>query len=272
VKQWGNITRRQLLRLDFTRDEIVGMLRRSELLTVHRGVYALGHKSPAPEARWAAGLLAAGSGSALSHSGSAGAWGLIPARAVTEVTAPTRRRGDATLKVHHRQLDEEEVTTLRGLRVVTVARTLLDLAETGWKIDRLADEAVASRLVSLDDLRGYAETHRSARGGARLHAAVHRPHLRSPGERRLLAFLRRRNLPIPETNARFGRLSVDAYFPELRLAVELDHEQTHGTPWAIRRDAWRDRYLAARGIETLRIEEDDFNLLAAELERRRANG
>jgi len=58
----------------------------------------------------------------------------------------------------------------------------------------------------------------------------------------------------------------------LRLAVELDHEQTHGTPWAIRRDAWRDRYLAARGIETLRMEEDDFNLLAAELARRRADG
>jgi very-short-patch-repair endonuclease len=86
----------------------------------------------------------------------------------------------------------------------------------------------------------------------------------------LLAHLRRRRLPIPEMDARIGRLSVDAYFAELALAVELDHDQTHGTQYAADRDAWRDRYLSARGIETLRIGEDDFAILAAELERRRA--
>lgn len=93
---------------------------------------------------------------------------------------------------------------------------------------------------------------------------------RSHGEARLLAFLRRNRLPLPEMNAQIGRIRVDAYWAQLGLAVELDCDQTHGTAWAVEDDAWRDAYVRARGIRLLRIEEADFAVLAAE--RSRLNG
>jgi hypothetical protein len=269
-RQWGNLTRDELRTAGFTVAEIRGMLERGELVVEHRGVYALGHRSPAPEARWAAGLLAAGPGSVLVGTSAAALHGLLAPRAVTEVAAPKQRRGDARLIVHRSRIHSEDIQVIKGLRVTTVCRTLLDLAAAGHPIDRLVHEATAARLVAVDDLRAYAADHGSARGGRRLHAALDRPQIRSRGERRLLFYLHRRGLPAPTMNARIGRLTVDAYFPELALAVELDHDQTHGSAYAARRDEWRDRYLRHRGLDTLRIGEDDFAVLAAELERRGA--
>jgi hypothetical protein len=55
---------------------------------MHRGVYVLGALSPAPEQRWAAALLAAGNGAALSHTAAEAHYGLLPPRDVIEVSAP----------------------------------------------------------------------------------------------------------------------------------------------------------------------------------------
>jgi very-short-patch-repair endonuclease len=262
--QWGCLTRAQLRALGFSPSEIRTMSARGELLRMHRGVFSLGHRSPAPEARWAAALLAAGPGSALSHTAAAAARELMEPRGVTEVTAPTQRRGDAVLEVHHQQLDEDEVTSIRGLRVVTAGRMLLDLAGIGWPVDSLAQRVVGGGHASLDDLRAYADAKRGAAGARALNRALRQPRTRSRGEIRLLRFLRRHGME-PEMNAQIGRLQVDAYLPGMGLAIELDPEQTHGTARAAKDDAWRDRYLSARGITTLRIEERDFGALAAEL-------
>src|SRR5204862_2783004 len=131
--QWGNITTAQLRAIGFSRAEIHGMARRGLLHRMHRGVYAFGARSPAPEQRWAAALLAAGDDSALSHTTAATAFGQLPVREVIDVTVPTHRRGDATLRVHQRR--SVETTLYKGLRITTPAQTLLDLAATGWPID-----------------------------------------------------------------------------------------------------------------------------------------
>jgi predicted transcriptional regulator of viral defense system len=59
-RQWGNITHRQLRDIGFSKEEIRGLLRRRWLHRMHRGVYAVGAVSRAPQQRWAAALLAAG--------------------------------------------------------------------------------------------------------------------------------------------------------------------------------------------------------------------
>jgi very-short-patch-repair endonuclease len=155
-----------------------------------------------------------------------------------------------------------------GLRIVSVPRMLLDLASTGWPIGRLAHEAAASGLVSLDDLRASAAKASGRPGVAALRAALDLPHTRSRGEIRLAAFLRRLAVGEFEMNAQVGRLQVDALIPSLGLAIELDPEQTHGTTWARQTDAWRDRYLRGRGLEPLRVELDDLGALGAELRAR----
>lgn len=264
------MTTRQLRGLGYSQREIDGMARRGALLREHRGVFSVGHRSRAPEARWAAALLAAGPHSALSHTAAAAARRLVVPRTVTEVTAPTQRRGDARLRVHHSPLPADEVTTHAGLRIVSVPRMLLELAGAHWPVDRMTHEAVASGSADLGRLRAWALAHPPAPGLPALRRALDLPHTRSRGETRLAALLRRLDVGGFEMNARVGRLSVDALVPALGVAIELDPEQTHGSAHARQNDAWRDRYLRARGIEPLRVDRDDFAVLADELLARRA--
>jgi very-short-patch-repair endonuclease len=223
---------------------------------MHRGVYVYGPLSAAPEQRWSAALLAAGRGAALSHTTAAAVDGLIAVRAVTEVTAPTRRRGDTTLRVHHGTVRTRSV---RGLRVTTVPQTLLDLAAIGWPIERLVNDALGPSLVDLGDLKAFALDHRGRKGSKALLTAVGLPHTRSAWERRFLKWATNLDgLATPTTNDRIDALTVDLHWPNHDLVIELDTDQTHGTPWARRRDARRDAYLRRRGKTVRRIRRETF--------------
>lgn len=57
---------------------------------------------------------------------------------------------------------------------------------------------------------------------------------------------------------------MDAYWPDARLAVEVDSQTFHATPEAFEEDRRRDRRLAARGIQVTRITARDLEN-AAEL-------
>lgn len=235
------------------------MVRRGELQRLHRGVYAVGHVSPAPEAKWGAALLAAGRGAALSHTTVLALHGLLPPRTVTEVTTPTQRRGDETLRVHTAELAGETVS-VRGLRATSLPRTFLDLATIRWPIDRVVHEAAAAGLCDLEALRRYALAANGRPGVPRLREALALPHLRSKRERKLLEALRREGLA-PEMNAPIGRMKVDALLGD--LVLELDHENTHGTAYARRRDARRDAELERRGFVVVRSTEIDVLVRAA---------
>lgn len=209
-----------------------------------------------------AALLATGHRAALSHTSAAAVHGLIAVRAVTEVKAPTRRRGDESLRVRS---GSGQTTTIRGLRVTTVAQTLLDLAAIRWPIDRLLNDALGRSLVPLDDLKSFALDHRGERGAKALLKAVGLPHTRSAWERRFLRWVvTLEGLPDPVMNDRIDALTVDVHWPAHDLVVELDADQTHGTPWAERRDARRDAYLRRRGKTVQRIRREAFDPPAVE--------
>jgi hypothetical protein len=250
-RQWGNITRWQLRDIGFSSREIDGMVQRKLLHRLHRGVYALGAPSRAPEAKWAAALLAAGQGSALGRKAAASFYGQLPVREVTEVVAPKQRRGDKTLKVFESR--RFEVVERRGLRITSPAQTLLDLAAIRWPIGRMTHDMAASSLVSLDDLRTFARNRRGEPGASALAEAVGMPHTRSQRERDFAAWLGTLDIEQPVHNDPIGRLTVDAHWPRHDLVIELDHEQTHGTAWAKRDDKRRDSYLGRRDKEVWRI-------------------
>jgi very-short-patch-repair endonuclease len=98
-----------------------------------------------------------------------------------------------------------------------------------------------------------------------LRAALALPHLRSGGERRLRERIRARGLPLPEFNARVGRMTVDALYEQLGLVIELDHEETHGSAFALARDEQRDAELGRRGLTVRRVREPEIPDLLAEL-------
>jgi very-short-patch-repair endonuclease len=66
-------------------------------------------------------------------------------------------------------------------------------------------------------------------------------------------------LPRPVANDRIDKLTVDLHWPAHDLVVELDTEQTHGTPWAKRRDASRDAFLRRRGKTVRRVRRETFD-------------
>ena len=268
-RPWGNITYAQLRAIGFSKDEIHGLVRRKLLHRLHRGVYALGAPNRAPEAKWAAALLAAGEGSALGRTAAASFYGHLPVREVTEVVAPTQRRGDKCLKVYEAQ--RFDVIQRRGLRVTSPAQTLLDLGAMSWPIERMTHEMAASGLVSLDALRTFARNRRGEPGARALNRALDLPHTRSAWERRFLRWVTGLpGVPAPILNDPVGHLTVDVHWPDHRLVIELDTEQTHGTAWKKRDDDARDVWLGSRGIEVWRIDRDAWEppVLEGQLRRR----
>jgi hypothetical protein len=258
ARQWGTVTTSQLRACGVSSAVVRRWVQRGLLHGVHRGVYVFGAPIPAPESKWAAALLAAGTGAVLSHTSAAGCHGLLPVREVTEVTTPKQRRGDDLIRVHHRA--GVEVTHRRGLPVTTVGQTLLDLAAIGWPIDRLTHEAAASSLVALDDLKTFALDKRRALGATRLKKALGLPHTRSRWERDFFSWLTSlEDIPPAIPNDPIGPLTVDLHWPEHDLVVELDTEQTHGTAWARVRDEERDRWLHGRGKNVLRVRQESFD-------------
>jgi hypothetical protein len=220
------------------------MVERGLLIRMHRGVYVLGALSPAPEQRWAAALLAGGKGAVLSHTTAAAHFGWLQPREVIEVSAPKRRRGDARLRIHERR--SIEITRRNGLPTTTPAQTLLDLAAAGWSIDRFTQEAAATGVIALEDLRAFAAQRRGERGAGKLADAAGQPLVRSRMEYEAL-----RKLGTPEVNAHVHGEEVDLSRPG--LVVELDHDQTHGSKWARARDARKDQRLNERGVTVRRF-------------------
>jgi very-short-patch-repair endonuclease len=262
TSQWGCIKTTQLRACGVNRMTQTRWRHRGLLHPMHHGVYVYGPLSPAPEQRWMAALLAAGERAALSHTTAAAVHGLIAVRSVIEVKSPTQRRDDETLRVRR---GTGQITTIRGLRVTTVAQTLLDLAAIRWPVERLVNDALGSSLVDLGDLKAFALDHRGRRGSKALLKAVGLPQTRSAWERRFLKWATSlEGLPQPITNDRIDALTVDVHWPSHDLVIELDTDQTHGTPWAKRRDARRDAYLRRRGKKVRRIRKETFEPAAVE--------
>jgi very-short-patch-repair endonuclease len=237
----------------------------------------VGHRSPAPEAAWAAALLYCGSGAALSHHTAAALHGLIGPLNAVHVSVGRRVAAHAGITVHSPSMPIEggELTRAKGLRTTTVARTLIDLAAAGEPVERLVADAVARRLVSMDALRAYAARRAGARGSARLRHSIDGRQTRSGAEKLFVQWLKSRDIPIPSMNHRIGKLTVDGFWEDAGLVLEIDTIGTHGTAFSFENDRLRDAYLAARGLRTIRVTEhrwtNDGDRLERDIRRARAH-
>jgi very-short-patch-repair endonuclease len=243
----------------------------AQLLRLHRGVYALGHRQLRQEDHWLAAVLACGPGAALSHREAAALHGLRSSdRTRIDVTTRRRLRGRRPgLDVHYTiTLAARDVTSVEGIPVTTVERTLVDLADVVPR-DSLAKalrEAEHQRVVDVTSLRAAMDRtrHRPGPGHAALTAVLeeHRQRgtqlTRSVLEDRFLKLCERHGLPIPRTNFHIGPHEVDAGWPTRRLAVELDGWGRHKDRVAFQRDRAKGNAITQAGWRLLRYTHDDI--------------
>jgi very-short-patch-repair endonuclease len=258
--QHGVVSGEQLRAAGLSTSAVGRRVSRGLLHRVHRGVYAVGWARLTVRGRWWAAVLACGEGAVLSHASAGAAWELVSSagREVhVSVPASDGRRRVRGVRVHRAaSLTADDVTTLDGLPITTLERTLLDLAVT-LAPDRLARAVERAEGTRPLDHRRLAAPGRP--GNARLRAALAEPATvtRSKLEERFLALLDRHGLPRPLVNVRVGPYEVDFLWPEQRLVVETDGWEHHGTRRAFQEDRRRDRYLVAAGHRVVRLTHDD---------------
>ena len=245
-RQHGTVTRRQLLAAGASASQIDRMLTRSYLISVHRGVYRVGHEAPSQLATYMAAVLACGEGAALSGRAAGHLHSVLrnaPSR--PEVTTLAKR----TVPGVAMKRGSAPTTTVQGIPVTTVARTLVDLAATLTE-DELArachEAGVKHRTtprhveaVMRPNAPGAAALRRILRGDTRVTL--------SQLEKQFLRLLRENHLPLPQTNRARGGRRVDCHWPG--LTIELDSYTFHNSRHAWERDRRREREARARGDE-----------------------
>jgi hypothetical protein len=234
--QHGAIARRQLRALGLTDRQIDLAMGRGHLHPVFRGAFAYGHPRLPPMGRWCAAALACGPDAALGYRTAAAAWALRPSTgaAIDIVVAGRVRRRHSGVTVRcHAGLSPDELTVLDGVRVTTVARTLLDLGAVvpPGSLRKAVAQAEIQGTFDLRDVERLGERHPRHRGKAALRAVLEAwttpPRVRSILEERFVAVCETHGLPVPLMNSTVLGMEVDAVFPDHRVAVELDGARAH---------------------------------------------
>lgn len=284
-RQYGYITRAQLLALGMGERAIEYRVRTGGLVAVHAGVYALGHVNAMPVARAFATVLACGKGALLSHGSAGSLWGYNKYWDTPfEVTVTSSHRRRPGITVHRsRTLTEADVDCQLGVPVTSPARTLLDITTrlTDKRLNRAINDGRHDRHLHLDDLADVLRRNPTHPGSRRLLPFVQAPRgvTRSDLEERFVAFAHRYGLPTPETNVPLHGYVVDALFRAERVIVEIDTWDTHGLRTSFGSDRKRDAEMLAHGFVTIRstderLEENPDHeaglILAVLAERRRA--
>jgi very-short-patch-repair endonuclease len=264
------VSRRQLLEAGWNTRVIDKAIARGDLLAVHAGVYAVGHRAIGDEGRWMAAVLAGGPEAVLSGRSAGAHQGLLVRdTGITHITAPVavnRRR----IVGHRARLHPADRTVRRGIPVTTVARTLVDL-DHGIPDDEDYEQVVREAMFhGLFDPERIADalTRRRAR---RLAGYLDdQTPTQSRMEIRFLRLCRRHRIPPPLTQQ--GEAPrIDFLWPDARLVVEVDGWQAHRTRIAFQRDRTTTNTLQLDGYTVLRFTWEDLTrrptMVAAQIRR-----
>jgi very-short-patch-repair endonuclease len=146
--------------------------------------------------------------------------------------------------------------------VTTPARTLLDLAAG---LDSSTLEGVLARahhrcLATPRAIQTLVDRYPGRPGTPALRTILDSPGsprlTRSDSEHRLLAALRRAELPQPDTNTPLAGYEIDFLWASQRVVVEVDGHQFHSARPDRKRDLARDARLTDFGYTVLRLDAD----------------
>jgi hypothetical protein len=128
-----------------------------------------------------------------------------------------------------------DCTTLRGIPITTVPRTLLDLAarRSERALARAVREAVRMKLTTIEAIADCCGRHRGRRGSRRLLTTLARykglpiERARSGAEVRALEVLRDAGYALPRLNVRIAGEEADLSWAKQRVLIEVDGGPFH---------------------------------------------
>jgi very-short-patch-repair endonuclease len=259
ARQDNVISGDQLRAAGLGRGAITHRVKAGTMQRLQTGVYLLGAAPPTPMARARAAALACGPDAVVSHRSAACLFNLLPEiGGEVDVTVagrnPGQRQGVRRHRVAH--LPRQDVRTMRGLRITSVARTICDLAatESARDTEQAFQEALYHDIVTDTALEAVLEREPNRRGAPVIRSLIRDPRLtRSERERRLLRLIDQAQLPKPLANVPLNGYKADIYWPKHNLVVEFDGWRAHGHRLAFESNRKRDQILLAAGIRTLRV-------------------
>src|SRR5437764_7595824 len=173
-RQHSLVTRGQALTCGITAARLRSATRNGALVSVYRAVYRVGGAVETWRQRLLALVLAAGVSAAISHFAAAALWRIpgFPEGPVEVVRPWKRNRKPGRLAGLHEStfLPAHHITTIDGLPVTTIERTLFDLAGVlkRKRLERAVANAVNARQTTIAKLeKVFAETARRGRKGSR---------------------------------------------------------------------------------------------------------
>lgn len=164
--QAGYFTTSQAKEAGFSQPQLTYYVRRGRFLRVKWGVYRLALFPSSPHADLYVAWLEAGPSAVISHESALALHDLsdvLPGRIHLTIPRSASRR-HAGLTLHTNQLDPVDITSIAGLLVTTVPRTIADVAASGLAdelVIQAVHQAIQRGLASKVVLRSYAES----RGG-----------------------------------------------------------------------------------------------------------
>jgi Transcriptional regulator, AbiEi antitoxin/Protein of unknown function (DUF559) len=258
-KQGGHVTRMQLLELGLGTKAIDYRIRTGRLITIYRGVYAVGHLPTLPLDRASGALLACGPEAALCHSSGATLWGFEKLwRFPFDVAVALNGRRPKGIRIHRiTTLTDVDIAIHLGVRATSAARTILDIAPTTptSRLTRIVNDARLARHLTIERLNDVVQRNPRHPGAGKLKPLAHEAGnpTRSTLEDEFKAFCKRFSLPTPLTNVEVAGYEVDALFPDHKLIVELDGYETHVDRRSFERDRQKDADTLQAGFNTIRL-------------------
>jgi len=245
--QHGRVTVAQLRAAGVDKRRAYRWAADGRLHRLHRDVYAVGHPARSADADYMAAVLAGGGGAVLSHAPGSNLLQLVkgsppPPEVTVPTTAHRRRPGIVIHRV--RELPRQDVSTLRGIPITTVPRTLLDLAPrlAPDELGRACHEAWVRHRVTPGQVEACIARNPGKPGAAKLRTALFADVTLSKLESGFLTLLREHGLPLPRTNIDHLGDKVDCrWLSPHDLTIELLSFRYHATRHAFENDVARRR-------------------------------
>lgn len=210
----------------------------------------------------------------VSHRSAAELWGLIQPAGYAEVSVSGNvNRTVRPPAIVHRIIDlhPELAVDRQGFRLTDPVRTVIDLGLVvpWWSVRFAIGKGLSTRAFDLSAVKGLRDAlGRPGRNGTGIVRDLLDGNLLMMGkeeselEKRFTALTRRFGLPafsLQHEVWESGRFvaRIDAAYPELKLAVEVDGFEHHSSPDAFQRDRTRQNRLVALGWTVLRFTWND---------------